>query len=333
MKTTIRFVAALAVLALLQLFSTEEAGAQTSNPCPAPYAFFLQGPASISFDPSLSVNSVLWTGKVNSGSSTGNCNSGVYGIEFAGTSTYLNGGLYESGIPGIAYRLKFANNMCYNGSWPGTCTPRLWNAGIAAHDLQVELVKTGPISGGGSLTGTFGQWTAFIDSSQRWTYATYSWSAPIVVKPVTPTCAVTTPSINVPVFLGDIPASRFSGIGSTSKSEPFNIVLQCSGGDVGRTTNVHLTLTDQTNSGNTSNVLSLTEASTATGVGIQVRSGTTIISYGPDSAVPGNPGQWKAGTTGNGTFTVPLTANYVQTGSVVTGGSANGRATFTMSYQ
>ncbi|WP_410913395.1 fimbrial protein [Pseudomonas sp. SIMBA_068] len=36
---------------------------------------------------------------------------------------------------------------------------------------------------------------------------------------------------------------------------------------------------------------------------------------------------------GQANLTVPLAARYVQTGSKITPGSANARATFTMSYQ
>jgi len=97
----------------------------------------------------------------------------------------------------------------------------------------------------------------------------------------------------------------------------------------------HVTLTDATNTGNRSNVLTLSPDSQAKGVGIEVLKGDTVLAYGPDSNATGNLNQWHAGTisTGMSTFSIPLTARYVQTDPVVTPGSANGRATFTMSYQ
>jgi type 1 fimbria pilin len=98
-------------------------------------------------------------------------------------------------------------------------------------------------------------------------------------------------------------------------------------------TSVYTTLTDQTNPANQSNTLSLSASSTASGIGIQVLNGNTVISYGPDSSVVGNPNQWLAGSTGNGTFNIPLTARYAQTAPTVKPGTANGIATFTMSYQ
>nr|WP_269114612.1 fimbrial protein [Burkholderia stagnalis] len=153
----------------------------------------------------------------------------------------------------------------------------------------------------------------------------------ITVGPKAPTCRVTTPAITVP--LGNMPASTFTGVGSVSPSKPFNIVLQCSGGETGVATNVHTTLTDHNDPGNVSDTLSLASDATATGLGIQVLNGSTVIKYGPDSSATGNTNQWKAGEAGNGTFTIPLTARYIQTAPKVTAGMANGLATFTMSYQ
>ncbi|HDR9589065.1 TPA: fimbrial protein, partial [Burkholderia stabilis] len=113
-----------------------------------------------------------------------------------------------------------------------------------------------------------------------------------------PTCRVTTPAITVP--LGNMPASTFTGVGTFSPSKPFNIVLQCSGGNTGTATNVYTTLTDHTNPGNVSDTLSLAADATATGIGIQVMNGSTVIKYGPDSSATGNTNQWKAGEAGNG---------------------------------
>lgn len=79
--------------------------------------------------------------------------------------------------------------------------------------------------------------------------------------------------------------------------------------------------------------MTLTSASTASGVGIQVRNGTTIIGYGPDSSAAGNTNQWFVTQTGNATVNIPLTARYVQTGNQVKPGTVKALATFTMSYQ
>ena len=323
MKNTVHFLAALCALVLLPLFP----GVTQAAICSTPHSFKLQGPASIAFDPSLPIGSTLWSGSVNAvGSGGGFCTGGTFRIDFKGTHAYLGNNLYDSGIAGIGYRLKFTNpSACTKDWWPAYCIDA-WSGTMTSHSLLVELVKTGTIVGGGSLTGLFAQWAV---NTER--YLGYTWSGSVTVKPVIPTCAVATPSVPVP--LGTVPAGRFSGMGSTSDPKNFVIALQCSGGDAGRSTEVYLTLTDQTKLSNRSAVLSLTADSTAQGVGIQVKSAAAVISYGPDSAAADNPNRWRAGAAVNGLFNIPMTASYVQTGSAVKGGSANGRATFTMSYQ
>lgn len=322
MKKAVRLLAAAGAIVLSHLFANDSSAAICTNP----YAFTLQGPASIAFDPALAVGATLWSGSVNASSGgSGGCSSGTFRIDFVGSKTYQGNNLYDSGISGIGYRLKFTSSgSCTKVWWPSSCTDS-WSGTMGTHSLLVELVKTGPITTGGTLSGIFAEWKVGAEQ-----YLRYSWRGSVTVKPVIPTCKVATPSIPVP--LGTIPASKFSGVGSTSKSESFNIALQCSGGDAGRTTDIHLTLTDQTAPSNRTAVLSLTSGSTAQGLGIQVKSGTTLISYGPDSAAQDNPNRWYAGAAANGTFLIPLSASYVQTGATVKGGSANGRATFTMSY-
>jgi type 1 fimbria pilin len=201
--------------------------------------------------------------------------------------------------------------------------------------ITFELVQTGTLQPGNY---TLGRNSITLSSGQTFGLAQMSVFAsgtssplPIVVAQH-PTCSVSTPSIQV--SLGSVQLKSFSGVGSTSQVQPsFNISLSCTGGDTGVMTSVYTTLTDQTNPANQSNTLSLSASSTASGIGIQVLNGNTVISYGPDSAVVGNPNQWLAGSTGNGTFNIPLTARYVQTAPTVKAGTANGIATFTMSYQ
>lgn len=153
-----------------------------------------------------------------------------------------------------------------------------------------------------------------------------------IVKP--PTCSVATPSISVP--MGKVPASAFKGgVGSSSPpTAPFNISLNCTGGDGSTALSIYATLTDATNAANRTDVLSLTANSQAKGVGVQIMKDGTPLKYGPDSSAPGNTNQWFAGATAtNGQFNIPLTARYVQTLPAITQGSANAVATFTMNYR
>ncbi|KVE08179.1 adhesin [Burkholderia anthina] len=135
--------------------------------------------------------------------------------------------------------------------------------------------------------------------------------------------------------MGKFGANSFKGVGTTMGVSSFAISLTCSGGDAGTVTNAYMTLTDATMPSNTSTTLSLTPQSTASGIGVQIMRGDAPVGFGPDSAAVGNANQWQMGTVAQGqaNLTVPLTARYVQTGSQITPGSADARATFTMSYQ
>lgn len=142
---------------------------------------------------------------------------------------------------------------------------------------------------------------------------------------VATTCTVTTPSVSV--TLPTVNASAFTSTGTTVGNTALSIGLSCQAG-----ANVYVTLTDATNPGNTSSNLTLASGSTATGVNLRVlNSGGAAISYGPDSAVAGNPNQWLVGASAS-TTRIPLTAQYISTGTVGPG-TVKGLATFTMSYQ
>ncbi len=151
------------------------------------------------------------------------------------------------------------------------------------------------------------------------------------VNIVAQTCSITPPG---PVNLGAIPVKTFTGVGSVSPwgaSGQFSITVNCSGVK----SKVHMVLTDQQNPGNVSSTLPLTRASTATGVGIQIfrDGGATPISFGPDSSLPGTTNQFLAFTSDNNTVKVEFNTRLIQTADRVTSGTANGIATFTMSYQ
>lgn len=217
----------------------------------------------------------------------------------------------DSGIPGVGGRIRWTGGPrgLQNGYIPLVTTQPMvngdgptnfnWNVG------QVfELVKTGPMKSGNYSLAKY--WLRFWMAGEPQTPAAYlagvgGASLPPFTVKQNPTCSVSSPLMQVP--LGSVSVGKFSGMGSTSPpSQLFNIQLTCSGGDSGNITKVSTTLTDPTNPANQSDTLSLRSGSTASGVGIQVLSGTTVIKYGPDT------NQWSAGSTGNGTFNIPLTA-------------------------
>ncbi|WP_196493197.1 fimbrial protein [Burkholderia stagnalis] len=259
------------------------------------------------------------------------CNAGFGNVFYRPATLTWKSGFQKTSIPGLETAISFypVNNLWGrvvqwgNGIDQITFTPTEdWAR------LRIHFRKTGPITSGGVISGRVGSmWVkeGYIDVVEWWL------DGNIVIDPQVPTCRVSTPAITVP--LGNVRASTFTGVGTPSPSKPFNIELECSGIEAEKTLDVYTTLTDHTNPGNVSDTLTLAKDSTATGVGIQVLNGNTVVKYGPDSSAIGNKNQWKAGAAGNGTFTIPLTARYVQTAPKVTPGTANGLATFTMSYK
>jgi len=141
----------------------------------------------------------------------------------------------------------------------------------------------------------------------------------------TPKISVTLPTLNV---------SNLSPVGTAGGDTNFQIDLQCNA-----TTfkNVYINLTDATNPANTTGQLTLTSGSSAGNVKLQIlRSGNIPVTFGPDTAISGNPGQWLAGplAASPSNLSIPLTVQYVSTGpGPVTPGTVNAVATFTLYYQ
>lgn len=148
--------------------------------------------------------------------------------------------------------------------------------------------------------------------------------------PRKPTCQVSTASLAM--SLGEISVRLFGGIDSVAGTTTQTLTLDCSGG-TGASLDVLVTLTDQTNPANRSDRLTLTTSSTAVGVALQLLHNGQVLRYGEDSGRVGNLNQWLAGNTDNGVFQIPLTARYIKTQTFIQPGTANGLATFTMSYR
>ncbi len=140
----------------------------------------------------------------------------------------------------------------------------------------------------------------------------------------------TTPDVSVK--FPTVPLSAFSGIGSVAGVTPFNLRFNdCPAGMNSiryRFDAVSTTVLDAVNG-----VIELdTEASTATGVGIQLltENGTPLVfssgTHFPYTLDSYNPAS-------RGSYSVPLQAGIYQTSGSVSAGSIKGSVTFTMDYQ
>ncbi|WP_144030277.1 fimbrial protein [Burkholderia sp. AU6039] len=298
-----------------------------------PIVFTINGYATPEFNPSVPKGTVLDSRQISvaGGNYTAWCS----------VKNVLNGRLgataepvyntYPTTVAGVGVRIRFASSASW---WPSSFNASVQWIKIDAEPLVVEFVKTGPITSQGRLQGEIGG-TWIQDGAFQ--FISYRINGSISITPKVPTCSVATKKIDVQLSpSGNGFTTRdFNGVGSTTPERDFSIKLDCAGGDDGTSTNAHVTLTDNSNPGNRSNELSLSPDSDAAGFAVQVLKNGTVLSFGPDSSAAGNPNQWKAGTIpqGMGSFTIPLTARYIQTAAKVKGGIANAVATFTMSYQ
>ncbi|AQW61541.1 hypothetical protein A9237_26415 [Vibrio owensii] len=140
---------------------------------------------------------------------------------------------------------------------------------------------------------------------------------------VTPTCSIGVESVDQTVMLPNTQITNFSGVGSTTGSTPFTVELNC---DANVTVYAHVT--DSNELGNTSDILSLDETSTASGVGIQMLYGNQPISFGVSN-------QFFVTEETNGTgvdFIIPFDARYIQSSSTITPGTVSAKATISFDY-
>lgn len=143
------------------------------------------------------------------------------------------------------------------------------------------------------------------------------------------TCRLLTPS-QMTVTLPTISSRSLPFAGDEVLAGQANLRLQCDSG-----VTVWATLTDSTNPGNTSDMLTLTDNSTATGIGLKIykNEDSSALQFGPDSYVKGTQNQWQLSNGTESSPSVNLKVKYVNTMGTITPGTVNGIVTYTFSYQ
>lgn len=193
----------------------------------------------------------------------------------------------------------------------------------SASRFQVELFKIAAVTGNGPLAqGTYTQYYSLADSKSVLTTILSG----VGITIITPSCSVDLGSRNISVEFGKVPQSNFKGRGTTTGDRKFNIKLNCKAGQNAQNT-VYLRMDATQDPSNEQGVLKITQAgsTTATGVGIQVVDDKTVpVKFGEEALV---------GPSMDGSYVLPYTARYFQTGDKVTPGRADGTATFTLDYK
>ncbi|UEP23696.1 fimbrial protein [Burkholderia ambifaria] len=251
--------------------------------------------------------------------------------------------VYPTEIPGLGYIIAIRDpnatrwtsispprSQIYPG--PGTGTGAA--PGSLGFTAQVKFIATGQIKAGTYPARQMKIATLRVTDKNGTTTAT---DVPLYIGAFTLTsttkaCTITQ-GANQIVNLPTVEARSFTGPGSNSwQSAPFSISLKCDAG-----VSVYATMSDVTTPSNTTDILSLTADSTATGLGLRIFTdgASKPVRFGPDSSVIGNTNQWFVGLSqSSGTlFTLPFTARYVQSGSQVGTGTVSARSSITFSYQ
>ncbi|WP_419235998.1 fimbrial protein [Serratia fonticola] len=237
--------------------------------------------------------------------------------------------IYKTNIPGLGIQLGGLSSAgVFERGWVGSGDNIDGNVNQAAFlstsDVFREATggavaafyKIGEMSSG-VLTQKVG--SLILGHTGNWAYP----EVPVNITGMSVTvlaCSLTTPTVAAP--LGNVYATAFTGVGSTTGNVDFNLGLNCA---PGTKVNVTMNGTQNTDTANTS-VLALTgagSAGVAKGVGAQILYNNTPLNIGTRLLLK---------TTAGGIETFPFKARYYQTLNNVLPGSANATATLNITY-
>lgn len=260
--------------------------------------------ASASVQPSAS-GSVMWCPSVEGGGHF------YTQMDYSSQKTALEH-VYATNVSGVGIRMVDSGGLYFDAPANDNTMSGYFNTG---RWYTVDLIKTGPIEAGILSAGVVGS-----------RYAENKTDAVIQINLISSTvsqaaCTINTQNINIP--LSDVLASDLTSVGSTAKPKTFNVGLDC---DAGANINAKLTGIQNTDS-STDGVLQLTSAgnnNVASGVGIQILYNDAPIALNNNIVLK---------TSAGGQETFPFTAQYYQTKTGVTAGSANATATLELTYQ
>ena len=291
--------------------------------------FSFTGPITVS--PSAAIGSAIATGQTQTTitdiAQGGSYNFFYWGNESVSGVTFSQNGalVIQTNISGIGISV-----------WNDASIPKIGNpiftirqpstGGTNTYTVNYALVKTANVVSSGTLNSVV--FTSVSSDCSRdpavppidYTAA----SMKITGSPAVSLQACTVNNTAINVSFGTTKNSAFTGIGSTANTQTFNVSLTCS-----QAASAKITLSPGSSGAyNAANgVINLDPSTTgtvATGVGIQLLYNNAVAPLNSAISV--------GSLTAAGNLTVPLSARYYQTASKVTGGVANGTATFTMTY-
>jgi hypothetical protein len=314
---------ALISLTLIYLFWTLNASATCRSAAGASLPFVPRAStlSALTVDPDAPTGSIIGGFNVTTSLSFNggiNCSSRLGWYDDTPFGNSLGNSVYATNLSGIGYRVYarggFQPFSTYTGDRGG-----LWTGSTRGY----ELVKTGAISRGGTLSGL--GFSTYIRSHNVtvWREIVPNITINFLTKP---TCRLNNTSI--PISFGIVPITATNG---RLAQRPMYVPVTCSGGAPGTQTSVYMTLTDANNPGNRSNNLTIVPANS--GMTINISHDGSPMYFGPASSAAGNPGQKLLSRFGNGTVNHYLVANLMRIGPMRGLPSFSARATMTMRYE
>lgn len=240
------------------------------------------------------------------------------------------GRIYKTNLPGLGIQLGGTTETVGPAGWIGTSNNIDGNVNQGAFRFTIGSGVLRTWIGGAAVTFyKIGDMSSGVLNQQVGSLIlgnVDSWAQPEVPVNITGmsvsvlACSLTTPTVAAP--LGNVYATAFTGVGSTTGNVDFNLGLNCA---AGTKVNVTMNGTQNTDTANTS-VLALTgagSAGVAKGVGAQILYNNTPLNIGSRLLLK---------TAADGIETFPFKARYYQTLSNILPGSANATATLSITY-
>lgn len=250
--------------------------------------------------------------------------------------------VFNTSVKGVGWVLGVKDAYANNFTPLGTTVQRWFPApgtDTAPHDsiggfAQLWFVKTDDHIATGSIQIPTQRLAKVVCStvSGNWEFGqdnAYISMQNTLLESTAHSCRVTSGTA-VTTTLSPVSSVKLPTVGSVVDAGNATISLACEAG-----LKVHATLSDQSDTSNRSDLLKLSNGSSAAGLGIRTSVNDKIVTLGPDSSSAGTTNQFivNTGTTSdNQTVTLPLKFQYVRTGDLV-GGQINGLLGVTFSYQ
>jgi type 1 fimbria pilin len=242
-----------------------------------------------------------------------NCSGDYQMTKSPNTSVYpaSTSTIFKSGVEGVGLRITIGNTTLSAGTNQTSATGD-GSTPINLQDIDVEIIKTGKIVPGALTPGKLAS-VEIKDSKGAKQVLTVNIGS-INIKEAA--CEITGSS-TIPVSMGKVNKTDFTGKNSALTPVNVQIPLQCNAGS-----RVNVLFDAKSSLGN--GIIDLT-AGGAEGVGIQLKLNNTPVVF--------NNTLFVATAGEQGAFNIPLTAAYIQTTDTIKPGTANAVANFTVTYE